>query len=56
MFAGRLTEEILDSRINGRSLQIVKELDLSSCKLRDFDDMFDESIFPNLKELNISHN
>jgi Leucine-rich repeat (LRR) protein len=56
MFAGRLTEEILESRLNGRSMANVRDLDLSNSKLRDFDDMFDESLFPNLRELNLSHN
>lgn len=40
-FSGRLTEEILHSRLNGRKLQDMRELDLSNCKLRDFEDMFD---------------
>ena len=34
----------------------MKELDLSSCKLRDFEDMFDNSTCPNLRDLNLSHN
>ena len=34
----------------------IRELDLSSCKLRDFDSMFDYTNCPNLKELNLSHN
>lgn len=55
-FAGRLTEEILESRLGGRKLTDIKELDLSSCRLRDFDNMFDESLYPNLRELNLSHN
>jgi len=56
-FAGRLTEEILESRLGpGRKLSEIKELDLSSCRLRDFDNMFDESLYPNLRDLNLSHN
>jgi hypothetical protein len=55
-FAGRLTEEILESKLGGRKLSDIKELDLSSCRLRDFDNMFDESHYPNLRELNLSHN
>lgn len=54
-FAGRLTEEILEARIGNRSLKDIKELDLSSQKLRDFDGMFDDQ-FSNLRELNLSHN
>jgi len=55
-FAGRLTDEILELRADGRKLKDLKELDLSSQKLKDFDNMFDETMFPNLKELNLSHN
>jgi hypothetical protein len=55
-FSGRLTEEILVSKLQGRKLVEMRELDLSSCKLRDFDDMFDISTCPNLRDLNISHN
>lgn len=56
MFAGRLTDEILESRSQNKTFNDLRELDISSCKLRDFDDMFDESKFPNLRELNLSHN
>ena len=55
-FSGRLTEEILNSRLNGRRLSEMRELDLSSCKLRDFEDMFDQNTCPQLRELNLSHN
>jgi Leucine-rich repeat (LRR) protein len=37
-------------------MQTVKELDLTGCKLRDFDRMFDRDFCPNLRELNMSHN
>ena len=55
-FAGRLTNEILESRLSGFTLANVKELDLTGCKLRDFDKMFDRDFCPNLRELNLSHN
>ena len=55
-FSGRLTEEILNSRLQGRVLKDIRDLDLSNCKLRDFEDMFDQSSCPNLRELNLSHN
>lgn len=55
-FAGRLTEEILESRIGNKKLSEIKELDLSNCKLRDFDNMFDESLYPQLRDLNLSNN
>ena len=56
MFVGRLTEEILESRLNGFSLKDVKVLDLSSAKLKDFDDIFTSKNFPALRELNLSNN
>ena len=37
LFTGRLTEEILLSRLNGLSPESVQELDLTNCKLKDFD-------------------
>ena len=55
-FSGRLTDEILESRAPNMNFALMKELDISSWKLRDFDDMFDEGKFPNLRELNLSNN
>ena len=34
----------------------MQELDLSNCKLRDFDDIFNQERFPSLVELNLSAN
>ena len=34
----------------------IKELDLSACKLRDFEKMFDREFCPNLRELDLSNN
>lgn len=56
LFTGRLTEEILGERLNGSSPGEVLELDLSSCKLKDFEDVFNSQYFPNLVELNLSSN
>lgn len=56
LFTGRLTEEILLQRLNGLSPNDVRELDLSNCKLKDFEDIFNENYFPNLEELNLSGN
>lgn len=55
-FSGRLTDEVLNARLEGRKLSDLRELDLSSCKLRDFEDMFDSQTCPNLRDLNLSHN
>jgi len=46
----------LTSRLQGRVLKDIRDLDLSACKLRDFEDMFDQSQCPNLRELNLSNN
>lgn len=56
LFTGRLTEEILESRLSGQLEKDIKVLDLSSCKLKDFDDMFTGSRFPSLRDLNLSGN
>ena len=56
LFTGRLTEEILETRLNGQLEKDIKVLDLSNCKLKDFDDMFTGSRFPNLRDLNLSGN
>lgn len=55
-YSGKLTEEILESKLNGKTVKTVVELDLSSCKLRDFDGMFDENTFSCLQVINISNN
>lgn len=55
-FSGRLTDEILYTRLNGRKLSDMKDLDLSNSKLRDFEDMFDNSKMPNLRDLNLTGN
>ena len=55
-FTGRLSDEILDTRLNGVSAAEIRVLDLSNCKLRDFDDMFTGQKFPHLRELNIASN
>lgn len=56
LFTGRLTEEILLSRLNGLSPENVQALDLTNCKLKDFEDIFNENYFPSLVELNIGLN
>ena len=55
-YSGRMTSEILESRLNGFTFSTVKELDLAGCKLRDFERMFDRDFCPNLRELNLSGN
>ena len=55
-FTGRLTEETLHSRLIGIPANEIKILDLSNCKLRDFEDMFNCTQFPHLRDLNLSLN
>lgn len=40
-FSGRLTDEMLNLRLQGRKMSDVRDLDLSNCKLKDFEDTFD---------------
>lgn len=56
LYTGRLTEEILLSRLNDLSPENVQELDLTNCKLKDFEDTFNDKYFPHLTELNLSLN
>lgn len=51
-----MTDELLKSKLNGRSLATIQQLDLSNCKLRDFEDMFNSIQTPQLKELNLNNN
>jgi len=55
-FTGRLSDEVLETRLNGVAATEVRALDLSNCKLRDFDDMFTSQRFPHLRELNLGNN
>lgn len=55
-FSGRLTEELLSTRLGGQKMGEIRCLDLSNCKLRDFEDMFDASKFPKVTELNLTGN
>ena len=55
-FSGKLTEELLITRLEGKSHAEVIELDLSSCQLKDSDRIFDEYTYHNLTELNLSAN
>ena len=55
-YTGRLTDELLELKLKGASSSKVRELDLSNCRLKDFDNMFNEELFPSLKSLNLSKN
>ncbi|CAD8078760.1 unnamed protein product [Paramecium sonneborni] len=56
LYTGRLTEEILFSRLQGQSANKITELCLQNCELRDFDDVFNVQSFPQLVELDLSQN
>lgn len=47
---------MLQIRLQGRTLKDVRDLDLSNCKLRDFEDMFDYHKLPSIRELNLNGN
>ena len=55
-FSGRLTDELLHTRIGNQKMGDIRLLDLSNCKLRDFEDMFDCAKFPAVREINLSGN
>lgn len=55
-FEGRITNELLESKIGCENTINIKELDLSNNKLKDFDNIFNSNNFLNLKKLNLSRN
>lgn len=55
-FGGRLTKDLLESKLGGLSTTEIKVLDLSNSKLRSFDNMFNSEAFPALLELNLTGN
>ncbi|CAD8156657.1 unnamed protein product [Paramecium octaurelia] len=56
LYTGRLTEEILFSRLQGQPANKITELCLQNCELRDFEDVFNVQSFPLLVELDLSQN
>ncbi|CAK56731.1 unnamed protein product (macronuclear) [Paramecium tetraurelia] len=56
LYTGRLTDEILYSRLQGQPANKITELCLQNCELRDFEDVFNAQQFPQLVELDLSHN
>ena len=55
-FGGRLTKDLLESKLGGMSPVEIKVLDLSNVKLRSFDNMFSCETFPMIQDLNLSGN
>lgn len=55
-FGGRLTKDLLESKLGGLTTQEIKILDLSNAKLRSFENMFNSDTFPALQELNLTGN
>ena len=51
-----MTDELLEQKFGSKNFKDIKELNLSNCKLWDFEDMFDEIKFPSLRELDLSFN
>lgn len=56
LFEGRLTEEILVSRMGVKSYAQLVELNLHDCRLKSFDNVFTGSKFPILQDLILSKN
>jgi len=42
IYSGRISDELLESKLGGKKLYEVRELDLSGCNLKDYEDMFNE--------------
>jgi Leucine-rich repeat (LRR) protein len=55
-FGGRLTKDLLESKLGGLLTTEIKVLDLSNAKLRSFNDMFTSEVFPMVQDLNLSGN
>jgi len=55
-FDGRITSELLDFKLGSDITTDIVEVDLSNCKLKDFENIFSSFSFPKVKKLNISRN
>jgi len=55
-FTGKLSDELLAEKLLGKNLETLVSLDLSSCNLRDFDNIFNNQKFPKIVEINLSGN
>jgi Leucine-rich repeat (LRR) protein len=55
-FTGRLSDELLNTKLVGKNLNTLEFMDLSRCNLRDFDNIFSHTRFPALTEINVSSN
>lgn len=55
-FDGRITSELLESKIGHSQSKNVRELNLSNNKLKSFENIFSNDNFPNLKKLDLSRN
>ena len=55
-FKGKLTEDIIETKIGKENTLNVTELDLESCKLKDFENIFGEHNFPSVTKMNLSKN
>jgi hypothetical protein len=55
-FDGRLTDEILELKIGQQPLGELIELSLVACKLKDFDNIFDNTVYAKLAKLDLSRN
>ena len=55
-FDGRITPELLEMKLGTENINNLVEADLSNCKLKDLENVFNNNFFSKLKKLNVSKN
>jgi Leucine-rich repeat (LRR) protein len=55
-YTGKLSDELLLERLQGKNLDTLLSMDLSFCSLRDFDNIFNNKKFPRIVEINVTGN
>lgn len=55
-YTGKLSDELLLERLQGKNLDTLLSMDLSFCSLRDFDNIFNSKKFPKIIEINVTGN
>lgn len=55
-YTGKLSDELLAERLQGKNLDSLISMDLSYCSLRDFDNIFNNKKFPKIAEINVTGN
>jgi Leucine-rich repeat (LRR) protein len=55
-YTGKLSDELLAERLQGKNMDTLLNMDLSFCSLRDFDNIFNNKKFPRIVEINVTGN